>query len=107
MDIEEILNLLTEEEKRVISSAMRRESIGWRVRMTTGEDGEPINGSFFAYSVSCKHLPTLRAIWDKMNKVHATIVLNYQDQSWLEPTPRALLYVGCDYNKIVRKITKK
>lgn len=47
MKIEEILSLLTEEEKRVVSSAMRRKDVGWCMRMTTGEDGMPINGSFF------------------------------------------------------------
>ncbi len=104
MNINEILNLLTEEEKKMIASAMRNiKNASYACRMTTGEDGMPINGDFIAYPVSSKYLPMLKAIWDKMNKVNATIVFNYQDQSWWKPTPRAVLYVGCDYDEIIRK----
>ena len=77
-NISSCLSELSETEKDFLKETIKNgEECGGFGRMICDPDGKPNNGWFYGYVPTSENLKMLQAIWNKMNKIRATHIINY------------------------------
>lgn len=76
--VSDYVKILTKAEKDFLKDTIKNgESYGGFGRMTTDAEGKPYNGWFCAYIPTSSNFKMLQEIWNKMNTIRATYIINY------------------------------